>query len=73
MWADVSRSPAKLSNPEANSPFPARRGRGGDEAADRQKTPRAKLPNNLTRAELQLRDGRYLLAYGYRATKPTDA
>jgi hypothetical protein len=73
MWAGVSRSPAKLSDPEPNPPFPARRGRGGDGAVDQQKNPDAKLPNKLAKTELQLDDGRYLLAYGYGVAKPADA
>jgi hypothetical protein len=73
MWVDVSGSPAKLPNRAAKSPFPARRGSSGDGAADHLKVARAKVPGRLAKEESQLRDGRYLLAYGYRANKSNDA
>lgn len=62
MWVGMSRSPAKLSNREAAAPIPARR-----------RTVRARLQGHLVKEESQLRDGRYLLAYGYRTNKSTDA
>ncbi|MHB8587502.1 MAG: hypothetical protein ACYDA0_01470 [Candidatus Dormibacteraceae bacterium] len=34
---------------------------------------RHKRPRQLTKVELELGDGRYLLAYGYRATVTADA
>jgi hypothetical protein len=50
-WASVSRSPARLTDRKARAPaarpIAARRGE----------------PEGLTKVELELRDGRYLLAY----------
>ena len=64
----MSKSAAKLPNREARTPFPARRGRGGDTAADRAKTSR-----HLAKVELELGDGRYLLAYASSVTNPANA
>jgi hypothetical protein len=61
MWASMSRSAARLAD---RKPNPSR---------DRPAAGPAGPPRQLTKVELELGDGRYLLAYGYRATTPADA
>jgi hypothetical protein len=58
----MSKSAAKLPDGKAQAPLPARQGRGGDGVAHRRTSPR-----QLTKVELELGDGRYLLAYAYTA------
>jgi hypothetical protein len=60
MWASVSRSPARLTDrkPRATAPRPS--------------APRRGASAGLIKVELELRDGRYLLAYS-RANGGDDA
>lgn len=57
----MSRSAARLSERKSQPP------------ADRSGARRAKAPRQLTKVELELSDGRYLLAYASSATRPADA
>jgi len=60
MWASVSRSPARLTDRKPRA------------ATARSTAARRDRPEGLKKVELELRDGRYLLAYS-RATTGDDA
>jgi hypothetical protein len=59
-WARMSRSAARLSEGKAQQPV-------------RSAAPRPKAPRQLVKVELELRDGRYLLAYANAAANSADA
>jgi hypothetical protein len=60
-WASMTRAAAR---PADRKPLPSPHRRAGA---------RTTVPKRLTKAELELGDGRYLLAYGYGPAKPADA